>query len=103
VRHIGSERDSNDESVHVEANANVNVNRFTLPKDPREIMVAVVLALSIFVNVWCLNVIHEASTEDRLKQYNLDWFKTHEFADLRGEMEVNQKLITAFGPQQCKR
>jgi hypothetical protein len=37
--------------MHVEANANVNVNRFTLPKDPREIVVAVVLALSIMVNV----------------------------------------------------
>ena len=91
------------ESMHVEANANVNVNRFTLPKDPREIIVALLLALSITVNVWCLTVIRDSGTEERLKQYNLDWFKTHEFSDLKAEVEVNQKLITAFGPTQCKR
>jgi hypothetical protein len=103
VRHIGSERDSSDESIDAHDGGNVASVRLTLPKQARELMIAIVLAGSILMNLWCINVIHEAATEDRLKQYNLDWFKTHEFADLKGEVAVNQKLITAFGPQQCKR
>lgn len=94
---------SHNDGVHAAAHANVNVNRFVLPKDPREILVALILALSLLVNVWCMNIIHEAGTEQRLQQYNLDWFKAHEFSDLKAEVEVNQKLVTAFGPQQCKR
>jgi hypothetical protein len=66
-------------------------------------LLPLVLALSIAGNIWAALVIRDYGTEQRLKQYNLDWFKTHEFSDLKAEVEVNQKLITAFGPQQCKR
>ncbi len=93
---------SPNETVTAHQGANVNVNRFMLPKDPWQLGTAVLLALSVAVNLWCWMAIREAGTESRLQQYNLDWFKTHEFSDLKGEVEVNQKLITAFGPQ-CKR
>lgn len=80
--------------------ANVNVNRFTLlPKDPRELIVAVLLALSIAVNIWCWMAIREDGTEQRLKQYNLDWFKSTEFAELKGKVELDEKMISIFGPQ----
>src|ERR1700744_6010075 len=44
---VGSSRDNADDSMHVEANANVNVNRLTLPRDPISIITGVILALSI--------------------------------------------------------
>jgi hypothetical protein len=96
-QHAMKDSSSND-SIHGNS-APVQVTRFTLPKDPREIMVALLLALSISVNVWCISVIRDAGTEERLKQYNLDWFKTHEFSDLKAEVAVNQKLIEAYGLQ----
>jgi hypothetical protein len=79
--------------------APVQIMRFTLPKDLREILIALLLALSIGVNIWCLNTIREAGTEQRLQQYNLDWFKTHEFADLKGDVRLQEKLIQT----QCRR
>lgn len=63
----------------------------------------VLLALSIFLNIWLVMEYRAAGTEQRLQQYNLDWFKTHEFADLKGQVLLDEKLITAFGPQQCRR
>lgn len=66
-------------------------------------LLPLVLALSIAGNIWAAFTIRDYGTEQRLAQYNLDWFKTHEFSDLKAEVEVDQKLITAFGPTQCKR
>lgn len=66
-------------------------------------LTTVLLGLSIAINVWLILAYQAAQREQRLQQYNLDWFKTHEFADLRSEVEVDQKLITAFGPKNCRR
>lgn len=63
----------------------------------------VILAFSIFINVWLVMAYREAGTEQRLQQYNLDWFKTHEFSELKGQVALDEKLITAFGPTQCRR
>lgn len=62
----------------------------------------VLLALSIFINVWLVMEYRAAGTEQRLQQYNLDWFKTHEFADLKGQVAVDEKLIEVFGSQ-CRK
>ncbi len=62
-------------------------------------LTSTLLALSIAINVWLVIEYRAAGTEQRLQQYNLDWFKTHEFADLRGDVRVQQRLIDL----QCKR
>jgi hypothetical protein len=59
----------------------------------------VILAISILLNVWLIMAYREAGTEQRLQQYNLDWFKTHEFAELKGQVAVDEKLIEVFGSQ----
>lgn len=85
-------RDASDDSVHGNS-APVQITRFHLPKDAREILIGSLLALSIAVNIWCAMTIRDAGTEQRLQQYNLDWFKTHEFSDLKGEVAVQGKLL----------
>jgi hypothetical protein len=87
--------------MHVEANANVNVNRFTLPKDPRELVIAVLLALSILVNValW-LQYKHTEQTVD-LDRYDDNTFINGRFADLAAQVRADHDLIQAYGLQKA--
>lgn len=91
-----------DDSVHAAEHANVNVNRFTLPKDPLSIVTAAILALSIAVNVWCGWVIRDIGTRKWLHDYDLNQFQMHEFSQLKEEVDVDHELIQVFGPN-CKR
>lgn len=95
----GRMQDSATESLHVEANANVNVNRFTLPKDPRELIIAVLLALSILVNValW-FQYRHLEQTVD-LDRYDDNTFINGRFADLATQVKADHELIQAYGLQ----
>lgn len=90
---------SPDESINVQAHANVNVNRFTMPKDPREITTAVILALSILVNIalW-MSCRHLEQTVD-LDRYDDNTFINGRFADLKVQVETHDKLIQAYGLQ----
>jgi hypothetical protein len=92
-------QDSSTESLHVEANANVNVNRFTLPKDPREILVATLLALSIIVNIvlW-MQSRHTEQTVD-LDRYDDNTFINGRFAELAAQVKADHDLIQAYGLQ----
>ena len=89
--------------IDARGGGNVNVNRFTLPKDPVGILTAVVLALSIAVNIWCGWVIRDVGTIKWLHDYDLNQFQMHEFAQLKGEVDLDHELIKAFGPQQCRK
>lgn len=95
----GRMQDSSTESLHVEANANVNVNRFTLPKDPREILVATLLALSIIVNIvlW-MQSRHTEQTVD-LDRYDDNTFINGRFAELAAQVKADHDLIQAYGLQ----
>jgi len=55
-------------------------------------MTSALLALSIAMNVWLFYQFKSAQTEQRLAQYNLDWFRAHEFADLQVRVGVVEKL-----------
>lgn len=86
------------ESLHVEANANVNVNRFTLPKDPREIAVAVILAGSILTNIivgWLLmGAYKDLQTQVWLRDDALTKFVQGPYADTKAHviaLELNCK------------
>jgi hypothetical protein len=35
----------------------------------------------------------ELAQESRLKQYNMDWFRTHEFAELNDKVAVQDKML----------
>jgi len=95
----GHQHGNTDESLHVEAHANVNVNRFTLPKDPREIMTAVILALSILVNIALfMQLRHTEQTVD-LDRYDDNTFINGRFADLASQVRADHDLIQAYGLQ----
>jgi hypothetical protein len=55
--------------------------------------IAVLLALSICTNVALVYAYRDKGTEERLYQYNLDWFKANQFSDLKGRVEVIEKLF----------
>jgi hypothetical protein len=99
MNRVGSSRDNSDDSMHVEANANVNVNRFSFPRDPVSIITAVVLALSIAVNIWCGWVIRDVGTRKWLHDYDLNQFQMGEFRQLQREVDLDHALLE----QSCKR
>lgn len=90
---------SPDESITAHPSAHVNVNRLTIPRDPLSITVAVLLALSIAVNVWCGWVIRDVGTRKWLHDYDLNQFQMGEFRQLQREVDLDHALLQ----QQCKR
>lgn len=97
---------STDESVHVGARANVNVNRFTLPKDARDLIVATVMAASLIALVIESYLLHDAykaiQTQVWLKQdkeeEKFQKFVAGPYAQLAGELRANEILFE----KQCK-
>lgn len=85
--------------IHAAENAHVNINRLTVPRDPLSITVAVLLALSLVVNVWCGWVIRDVGTRKWLHDYDLNQFQMGEFRQLQREVDLDHALIE----QQCKR
>lgn len=65
---------------------------------------AILLALSIMMNVVCVYVINEYRTEKRLQQYDLDYFKSTDFAAMKGEVNSHDALIKAYViAKECKK
>ena len=62
---------------------------------PRDILLGILLGISAVVNIAAIVFITETYKEDRLKEYSIDYFQTHEFADLKTEVIVTEKLIAA--------
>jgi hypothetical protein len=104
----GRMQDSQTESLYVEANANVNVNRFTLPKDARELIIAVVVAASILVNVVLFSLYFSTQRElaDAYKDIKTQvWVKQDKdeekfqkfvagpYADLAAQVKASQILF----------
>lgn len=90
---------SPNESMHVESHANVNVNRFTLPKDPRELVTATLLALSILVNVALFLQLRHTEVEVDLDRYDDNTFINGRFAELSAQVRADHDLIQAYGLQ----
>ena len=94
----GRQEQCTDETMHVASHANVNVNRFTLPKDPRELMIAVVVAASMLVNIWLFNKAFSAEKDRQTYQMlcadGLTKFEQGPFADTKAHvlaLELLQK------------
>jgi hypothetical protein len=54
---------------------------------------ATLLALSIVVNVSCAWLIYTEKQEKRLQQYDLDWFKSTDYAQMKAAVAMQDKVI----------
>jgi len=98
---IGSNQESPDESITAHPSSHVNVNRFTLPKDPWQLGTAILLALSILVNVTLyMQLRHTEQTVD-LDRYDDNTFINGRFADLAAQVKADHDLIQAYGLQKA--
>lgn len=90
MNRVGSSRDNADDSMHVEANANVNVNRFTLAKDARDLILSTVTALSMLTSVYLWSKLHDAEkdiqTQVWLRDDALTKFEQGPYADLKAHV-----------------
>lgn len=89
VTQVRRER-SPDESVHGEGSSLVNVVRFALPKDARDLIIAVVLAAAI-LTIWALwSKLHDAEkdiqTQIWLRDDALTKFEQGPYADLKAHV-----------------
>lgn len=95
-----------DESVTGSENAHININRFTLPKDARDIIIATVMAAAIITIVIEGFLLHDAykdiQTQVWLRDDALTKFTTGPYADLRAEVKANQIVIASLSAQCLK-
>jgi hypothetical protein len=92
---------SPNESVTASHQAHVNINRFTLPKDPREILVATLLALSILVNLALFLMYRHTQQTVDLDRYDDNTFINGRFAELSAQVKADHDLIQAYGLQKA--
>ena len=90
---------SPDESIRAEPHSHVNVNRFTLPKDTRELIVATLLALSILVNGAMYFAYRGLTQTVDLDRYDDNTFINGRFAELSAQVKADHDLIQAYGLQ----
>lgn len=86
---------SPDESVHGAPHGNVNVNRVTVSKDTKMLILGTLLALSIVVNLWCGWIIRDVGTRKWLHDWDLNQFQMGPFATLQKDVEVTKLLVAA--------
>lgn len=67
----------------------------------REMALGIMLGISVIVNVLAIYTWRDQATEHRVADYDLTFFVTHDFADIKSQVMVNQKLIEAYGLQKA--
>jgi hypothetical protein len=90
---------SHNDSVTAHEGSHVNVNRFTMPKDPWQLGTAVLLALSILVNVALFMAWKHTEQTVDLDRYDDNTFINGRFADLVAQVKADHDLIQAYGLQ----
>lgn len=94
--------DSPDESVCTEQYGITQVVRNILGNaSSREMLLGIALGVSLVINAIAIFCWRDAATESRVKDYDLTFFVTHDFAALKSDVQVNQKLIEAYGLQKA--
>lgn len=96
---VGPQTSSPDESVTAHPGANVNVNRFSLPRDPYQLTTAVALALSILGNLFMYIAYRHLEQTVDLDRYDDNTFINGRFADLKAKVDTHEALIQAYGLQ----
>jgi C4-dicarboxylate transporter len=90
-----------DDSVQASNQAHVNINRFTLPKQSRELILATITAFSVLTSLWLWSKLHDAEkdiqTQIWLKQNadeeRFEKFVSGPYAQLAGKVEASQILF----------
>jgi hypothetical protein len=79
-----------DQVISAAQGAHVNVNRFTLPKDARELILATVTALSLLTSFYLWGKLHDAEkdiqTQVWLRDDALTKFEQGSYADLKAHV-----------------
>lgn len=94
-------RDS-DDSIHGNS-APVQNMRFTLPKDTRDLIVALILSVSILVNVALWFALRDLKQTVDLDRYDDNTFINGRFAELSAQVKADHDLIQAYGLQKAVR
>jgi hypothetical protein len=89
-----------DDSVHGNT-APVQIARFTLPKDPWQLGTAILLALSILVNVALFMAYRHTEQTVDLDRYDDNTFINGRFSDLVAQVKADHELIQAYGLQKA--
>jgi len=89
-----------DDSITAHQNSHVSSFRLTIPKDARELIISVILALSVLTNLWLWSKLHDADkdiqTQIWLRDDALTKFQQGPFADMKAhvialELNYNQE------------
>jgi hypothetical protein len=96
--HAHTERTTSpDESVHAAPRSIVQVVRNIIGGANRDLVIACLLALSILVNVILTFAYRDQRTQEWVNQYDLNFFKTNDYAALKAEVAAHELLINAWG------
>jgi hypothetical protein len=96
-------QDIKDESIY-NPSGTVNTAKAEIHDKSKGWIIAAFISLNLLGTVFMFIEWRDAAMESRLKQYNLDWFKTHEFSDLNGKVQVQDRMILALQVGQvCKK
>jgi hypothetical protein len=91
-----SAQENHDESVSLSEGSIHNSARAIINDKSRAFFIATLLAINTVATIAMFFEWRNAATESRLKQYDLDWFKSQDFAALKGEVAVHDKLISGL-------
>lgn len=90
-----------DDSVQASESAHVNINRFTMPRDPVSVITAILLALSITGNIVMYLSYRTLNQTVDLDRYDDNTFINGRFADLATQVKSDHDLIQAYGLQKA--
>ena len=78
------------EEITAHPNSLVNVNRFSLPKDARELILGIICALAVLTSLWLWSKLHDAEkdiqTQVWLRDDALTKFEQGPYADLKAHV-----------------
>lgn len=92
---------SPNETVDARDGGNVNINKFSLPKDARDLIIAAVLAASILGNIAMWVAYRELTQTVDLDRYDDNTFINGRFAELSAQVKADHDLIQAYGLQKA--
>jgi len=93
-----------DESIHAQPNAHIQSVRFSLPKDPWQLITATLLALSILVNIALIFAYRYDAQERDLDRYDdgiRESATAKEMSNLSARITTDHDLIQAYGLQKA--
>lgn len=95
-----SGQDNIDKSINAQNNTGRQWFVFSVSDDAKRHIVVWLLAVSVIVNLSCLWMFDVLKSEMRVKEYDLDYFRSHEFADLKAKIDAdhqaNQVIISTL-------